>query len=299
MSLLKELYSKYKEKVPTPLRVLFAGGVGFIVLIWIISISICFGSGAASGTSTHDRVAIENPYEFDENTIYDPGNNIYFNYGTDQALFNNSLLSFYEKTGVQVYVHYFDLSNEKFINYFNSNEELREYCMEQIHSKYGDNLDYSVVIWRTSPTKTYPENPKDEYDYDSYCVRSYQYIYGSKTRQIFDGEGRDIFAKSISKALESYHVGEAKNAFDGVADELISGHSRRIHTGFVLTGIVLILCAAGIIVFAYAAHEKKADEEEAELERILNTPTKTLVEQELEEKEAKYEKENAGKADGV
>lgn len=290
---IKKAIKTYRAKVPLILRIIIDFIVAFNLLAALAASQI-YSSPSVSTKSTHDRVAIENPYDFDENCVYDPADHISYAWDTNntQADLKNACFKFYEDTGVQVYVMYFDIDGDEFTNVFNSNEEVKEYALEKMEGKYGDKLDYAVVAWRTNYANTYPEVMENDWDYDSYGFHDYQFQYGSQTRAILDSEGRSIFSKTWNAYEDSYSYKiDASDALEEISDELMTGYSNRQMKKIAVGGVAAVAVAAGVGVKLNKKKKLKEAEEEEEMYRILNTPMKDLVDEELEEAEKRYSEE--------
>lgn len=291
MSHIRNFVRAYREIVPLIIRICIELVLGLFILVFGAAGIMTMEKQLWVEKSTHDRVAIETPYEFDDNCIYDPNNQFSYSYDSGAISFNNALCDFHDKTGIQVYVDYFYIDEATVGQGFQSEEDIKAYCSKQIEERYGAKLDYSVVIWRTNGIKVYPENADDKSKYKFLYFDEYQYVFGSKTQEFLDGEGREVFSQRWEKATRDSDRDKIKKNIDSISKELLTGYSRRVRNRNIAIVVIAVIAVVGVGDRIYRYQKKKASEEEKQ-KRNMEATVDSLKEQMLAEAEAKYTETN-------
>lgn len=182
---------------------------------------------------------------------------------------------FYDKTGVQPYLHITDTINGK---HYVSNEELAQFTRDLYDKLFTDESHFLVVFFEYN----------DNYRYFAYP--------GNKAKSVIDSEAGEIFGNYLERYYYSDYSEEEffSKTFYDTAERIMTVTKSPWITVFIIFGVAAIVA----ILFMWWRHHKKQKNLEAEqTEEILKTPIEKFGDTEAEDLAKKYENDNTANKD--
>lgn len=188
---------------------------------------------------------------------------------TDKDTLIAGLERFYKATGVQPYVYITDHIGSG--NYA-SDQEIMDFAEATYEKLFTDEAHVLLIFYE-----------KDE-DYRSYCLAGVQ-----ATHAVMDDEARAILLDKIDTYYYSSGLSDEAffaKAFAEAGKEIMEDKSFPAQQMAAVLGIIFCASLLGMIIFK---RKEKAQKQQEELERLLDTPLETFGDQEAEELAKKYE----------
>ena len=188
------------------------------------------------------------------------------------ATLERGLRTFFEKTGVQPYVHILKNGTT------NSTSVLTEAAEELYDQLFSDEAHFLLVFC---------DDGNGSYN----CG----YAAGSLATQVMDSEAVGILSEQIERAYNDYSLSEEEifsQAFSETADLIMSAaddQQASETTRNVVIGVVAVVAVGGAVYLIAKNRKAKQEAERKRTEEILNTPLEKFGDSDIEDLADKYE----------
>lgn len=242
-------------------------GIFLLLLNLFVGIALMDVSGLKS---TKQRTRIDNPNKFDAECVIDNTGFTYYQNSVAAGVAN-----FYEKTGIQVYYVYLDLTGEE----IKSVEDTRAWVDNYI-ADYIEHPEYAITIIQTVGA---------EFDYDKDGYNDYYnlhdvFVYGDETLQLLDAEGIQILQEAFEISNADWDLDAVGDALATAAHYLMDYQSIQMQKAVILAIILVVDIIAVIIAArAIAKHRKHIHDME-----ILQTPLNDLASKYVDDESQKF-----------